>query len=51
MVMGEFRGTIVFGQGESNQTSLNSVGQGDVFIAKYNTDGSLSWAKSGGGTG
>ncbi len=50
VVMGEFQGTVIFGQGEPNQTSLISAGQNDVFIAKYNADGSLAWAKRAGGT-
>jgi hypothetical protein len=35
-----------FGRGEDNQTVLNSNGMGDVFIARYEPDGKLTWAKS-----
>jgi uncharacterized delta-60 repeat protein len=41
--------TVVFGEGEANETQLDSTGYEDVFIAKYNADGSLAWAKRAGG--
>jgi hypothetical protein len=43
-VVGEFRGTATFGS-----TTLNSEGLTDVFVAKYDQDGLLIWARSAGG--
>ena len=48
---GYFRGSPTFGSGESNQTMLKSAGNEDLFIARYNSDGTLSWAKRAGGKG
>jgi hypothetical protein len=47
---GGFRGTATFGVGEANQTVLNSAGNGDMFVAKYDSDGALLWARRAGGT-
>ncbi len=43
-------GTATFGQGEANQTELSSAGGYDIFVARYNADGTLAWAKRAGGT-
>ena len=48
---GSFRGTAPFGAGGANQTILNSAGNGDVFVAKYDSAGALLWARRAGGTG
>jgi beta-propeller uncharacterized protein DUF5122 len=50
---GEYREDITFGTGEPNQTTLlaSSGGRSDVFVVRYNADGSLAWAKTAGGTG
>ena len=45
IVTGNFSGTATFGS-----TTLTSAGQGDVFIAKLNADGSYAWAVQGGGS-
>jgi gliding motility-associated-like protein len=46
-VSGRFSGTSLFGSGAS-QTSLTSVGTGDdVFIAKYDLNGTLLWVRQG----
>ena len=45
-VTGEYRGTADFGSG----TSLTSAGSDDVYVAKYDTSGTVQWAKSIGGT-
>jgi uncharacterized delta-60 repeat protein len=51
VVTGYFEDPATFGQGELNETVLNSAGDYDIFIAQYNPDGSLAWAKRAGGTG
>jgi hypothetical protein len=50
ILSGNFQGTMDFdpNAGVNNRTS---VGSSDCFFAKYNTDGSLSWAQSFGGAG
>ncbi len=50
LVAGYFRGSRTFGAGEAQETTLISAGRDDVFVAKYNPDGTLAWAKSAGGT-
>ena len=51
-VTGWFIGTsVTFGPGEGNQTVL-SAGHGndtDIFVASFNTDGTLAWARRAGG--
>ena len=42
---------VIFGAGEPNETALGSAGYVDVFVAKYNPDGTLAWAKRAGGPG
>src|ERR1700741_3832571 len=49
-ITGSFQGTVTFGAGEANQTVLNSAGNQDIFIAKYNSLGALQWAKRAGGS-
>ena len=51
VVTGYFFGIATFGQGEVNQTQLVTGGNWDIFVACYNLDGSLAWAKRAGGTG
>jgi len=41
----------VFGEGEANETTLVDPHLGDIFIARYNLDGTLAWAKRAGGMG
>ncbi|MEY2986428.1 MAG: hypothetical protein RJB24_657 [Candidatus Parcubacteria bacterium] len=50
IVVGAFTGTYTFGQGETNATTLVSAGSRDIFVAKYNPNGTLVWAKRAGGT-
>ena len=50
-VTGFFQGSVVFGQGDPNQTTLNADLVEDIFIAKYNTNGALQWAKRAGSSG
>src|SRR5262249_29127294 len=47
-VTGSYTGTVNFGAGEANQTLHISAGASDIFINKYNSDGSLAWAKTAG---
>ncbi len=51
IVTGNFEGTATFGAGEANETVLNSYGEVDIFIAKYDASGNLRWARKAGGTG
>lgn len=48
IVTGMFQDTVVFGTGSSTQT-LTSTGQEEIFVAKYDPDGKLLWAKQAGG--
>ena len=54
-VTGNYNGTAtnptIFGPGEPNETSLISAGAMDIFVAKYDSNGKLVWAKRAGGTG
>ena len=45
-VTGRYQGTATFGN-----TTITSAGSSDVFVAKYNTSGTLLWVRSGGGGG
>jgi uncharacterized delta-60 repeat protein len=49
VVTGQFMGSATFGPGEPNEIVLTSVGEFDIFIARYNPDGTLDWAKRAGG--
>jgi hypothetical protein len=49
VVTGNFYESATFGEGEPNQTVLTSAGTYDIFIARYNPDGTLAWAKRAGG--
>ncbi len=40
-----------FGEGDANETTLVDPRLGDIFIARYNADGTLAWAKRAGGAG
>jgi len=50
VVIGTFKDSTTFGEGEANETVLVSDGLMDIFVARYNPDGSLAWAKRAGGT-
>jgi uncharacterized delta-60 repeat protein len=51
VITGHFYGVATFGQDEPNETVLTSTGETDIFITRYNPDGTLSWAKRAGGRG
>ena len=50
VVTGSFGDSAIFGPGELNQTVLDSTGAADIFIARYNPDGTLAWVKCAGGS-
>lgn len=50
-VTGRFIGSATFGLGELNETTLASNGQDDIFVARYNADGTLAWASGAGSSG
>ena len=51
-ITGNFNNAITFGSGEANETALPPAsGSHDVFLARYNPDGTLAWAVRAGGTG
>jgi len=47
---GLFAGSATFGQGEANETVLVSAGIYDIYVARYQADGTLVWAKRAGGS-
>ncbi|MCX6647664.1 MAG: hypothetical protein NTY09_15075 [bacterium] len=51
VVTGYFEGSATFGPGEPNETILTAAGSDDIFIARYNPDGTLAWVKRAGGPG
>jgi hypothetical protein len=51
VVIGAFQETVIFGAGEPDETELVSSGANDVFLARYDVDGALTWAKQAGGVG
>jgi len=51
VVAGGFSTSPTFGEGEANETILTTAGSVDIFVAQYNPDGTLAWAKRAGGTG
>ena len=49
-ISGLFEGSAVFGEGETNETIFSSVeDSGDIFIAKFNSEGDFIWARKAGG--
>jgi hypothetical protein len=47
---GYFEKNATFGPGETNQTTLMAAGNRDGFVARYGSDGTLTWANDIGGT-
>lgn len=48
-VTGYYHFNITFGSGETGETMLQSLGSRDAFVAVYELDGDLAWARSAGG--
>ena len=44
VVGGEFDDTVIFGAGEANETTLSTVANTDAFVARFDSNGALSWA-------
>jgi hypothetical protein len=51
LATGGLSGSVTFGKGEAAETVLTALGRSDVFVARYMSDGRLSWAKRFGGAG
>ena len=52
VVTGRFRSTATFGGlGDSFSDTLTAMGDSDMFVARYNLDGTLAWVRQTGGTG
>ncbi|MEK6608606.1 MAG: hypothetical protein AABZ30_13175 [Myxococcota bacterium] len=49
VIVGGFGGAARFGAGEATDTSFESSGDGDVFVAAYDPSGALAWAVRAGG--
>jgi hypothetical protein len=50
IMTGGFGSTATFGSGEANETRLTSEGGRDIFIALYNAEGEVVWARREGGS-
>jgi hypothetical protein len=48
-ITGTFNHSATFGASEPNETTLVSAGSNDIFVAKYDANGGLLWAKQAGG--
>jgi hypothetical protein len=48
-IAGGFAGSVVFGAGEANETTLAATGIEDIFVARYDSGGSVVWAKQSSG--
>jgi len=51
LVVGEYQSTVVFGQGDPKETTLSFFRARDVFMARYDSDGTLAWVRRAGGDG
>lgn len=51
VIAGYFGGSMTFGHGEAEETTLEGGDNGDVFVARYDANGALLWARQGGGAG
>jgi CubicO group peptidase (beta-lactamase class C family) len=51
LVAGEFSGSVAIDNGAGGQMTITSAGARDCFVAAYDSDGQLQWARSFGGAG
>jgi len=51
LVVGEFQDTVVFGEGELKETTLPFYRARDIFLARFESDGTLAWVRRAGGDG
>jgi len=51
VLTGYFKESTVFDEGGPHETILSSAGEHDLFVARYDSDGQLVWAKRAGGMG
>lgn len=49
VITGGFGDSATFGRGEPGETTLVSEADFDIFVARYNPDGRLAWARRAGG--
>ncbi|MCX6291693.1 MAG: PKD domain-containing protein [Bacteroidetes bacterium] len=49
-ITGNFQGTVDFNPDATGTFYLNSAGNDDIFVSKFDTSGNLIWAKAMGGT-
>jgi len=48
VITGDFSGVKTFGVGEDNVTTLKALDSRDMFLAKYDPDGTFSWVRTAG---
>ena len=51
IVTGRFAANAIFGAQETTQTRCTAQGDRDIFVARYDGDGRLRWARAAGGAG
>lgn len=51
VVTGGFQDSATFGAGETNETTITTGSQPQLYVARYNANGTLAWVRSVGGTG
>lgn len=54
VIAGSFWNMVTFGKGEPNESAIDSTdgsSESDMFVAKYNPDGTFAWVRHAGSTG